>query len=111
MTPASPVAAGSAVAVVVPVALTVSGATLVVRAVEASAHGTVWVLERASDGARTTVQFAGQASAVVTLPSDRAPEWLALSDADFAALPAHGDASGASATTALAGRRAQRSTP
>ena len=54
--------AGSAVAVAVPVALTVSGATLVVRAVEASARGTVWVLERASDGARVSVEWSGRAA-------------------------------------------------
>lgn len=55
-------AAGSAVAVAVPVALTVSGATLVVKAVEASARGTVWVLERASDGARVSVEWTGRAA-------------------------------------------------
>jgi hypothetical protein len=52
--------AGGAVALsAVPLALTVSGAVLVVKAVEVSATGTVYVLERASDGARVSVAVAG----------------------------------------------------
>ena len=54
-----------AVSVAGPVLL-LSGATaLTIVAVEASARGTVWVLERASDGARASVHFAGHASAAV----------------------------------------------
>lgn len=52
-------AAASAV-VAVPVALSVAGAELVVRTVEASAHGTICVLERVSDGARVTLELAGR---------------------------------------------------
>jgi hypothetical protein len=55
--------AGSAAVVALPVALTVSGATLIVKAVEASARGTVWVLERTSDGARVSVELSGRAAA------------------------------------------------
>ncbi|XDF35105.1 hypothetical protein RBH89_23310 [Paracidovorax avenae] len=44
----------------VPVALSVAGAVLTVHAVEASAAGTVYVLERASDGARVSVEVAGR---------------------------------------------------
>lgn len=63
----------SALSVALPVAVSMaapamvlSGAALLtVAAVEASAAGTVWVLERASDGARASVHFAGHASAAV----------------------------------------------
>lgn len=51
-----------AVSVAAPVALFAAGAVLTVVAVETSARGTVWVLERASDGARASVEFSGQAS-------------------------------------------------
>lgn len=55
-------ASGAAAAVsAVPVALAVSGAVLVVKAVEASATGTVYLLERASDGARVSVNVSGGA--------------------------------------------------
>lgn len=58
--------AGSAAAVsVVPAALAVSGAVLVVKAVEVSARGTVIVLERASDGARASVELSGRAASGV----------------------------------------------
>ena len=46
--------------VALPAALSVGGAVLTVRAVEASANGTVLVLERASDGARVSVEIAGR---------------------------------------------------
>lgn len=59
--------AGAAAVSAVPAALTVSGAVLVVKAVEVSARGTVIVLERASDGARASVELSGRAaSGVVT---------------------------------------------
>lgn len=59
--------AGAAVAVsAVPVALTVSGAVLVVKAVEVSALGTVYVLERTSDGARASVEVSGRAAKAVS---------------------------------------------
>jgi hypothetical protein len=51
-----------AVSVAAPVMLLAGGAALTVVSVQASATGTVWVLERASDGARATVQFSGHAA-------------------------------------------------
>ena len=51
-------AAGAVAAV--PVALSVGGAVLTVRAVEASAVGTVYLLERASDGAQVSVEVVGR---------------------------------------------------
>jgi hypothetical protein len=49
-----------AVSIAAPVVLS-AGAVLTVVAVEASATGTVWVLERASDGARSTLRLSAQA--------------------------------------------------
>ena len=46
-----------AVSVAAPVSLLSAGAALTVVAVEASATGTVWVLERASDGVRGSVML------------------------------------------------------
>lgn len=51
-----------AVSVAAPVMLLSAGAMLTVVAVEASAAGTVWVLERASDGARMSVTVSAQAA-------------------------------------------------
>ena len=51
-----------AVSVAAPAMLLAGGAVLTVVSVQASATGTVWVLERASDGARVTLQFAGAAA-------------------------------------------------
>lgn len=48
-----------AVSVALPVALFASGAALTVVGVEASAEGTAWVLERASDGARFSLTVSG----------------------------------------------------
>ena len=48
-----------------PAALLGSGVTLTVVAVEASAAGTVWVVERASDGVRASLKLAGQAAVAV----------------------------------------------
>ena len=58
-------AAGAVAVSALPVALTVSGAVLVVKAVEVSARGTVIVLERASDGARASVELSGRAASSV----------------------------------------------
>lgn len=46
-----------AVSVVAPVMILSAGATLTVVAVEASAEGAVWVLQRAADGARMSVRL------------------------------------------------------
>ena len=56
--------AGSAASAVValPAALSVGGAALSVVAVEASVDGTVYILERASDGARASVRLSGRAA-------------------------------------------------
>jgi hypothetical protein len=58
-----------AVSVAAPMSLLTAGAVLTVVAVEATSAGTVWVLERASDGARASVTLSGNvaegASAVV----------------------------------------------
>ncbi|TDM08056.1 MAG: hypothetical protein C4K60_00585 [Ideonella sp. MAG2] len=54
-----------AVSVAAPVAVLSAGAALTVVAVEATAAGSVWVLQRASDGARMSVRFAGESVAAV----------------------------------------------
>ncbi len=54
-----------AISVAAPVALLVSGAALSVVAVDASARGTVLMLERASDASRMSLELAGQASLAV----------------------------------------------
>ena len=46
--------------VAAPIALLSAGATLTVVAVSTVAEGTVWVLERASDGARASLVVSGQ---------------------------------------------------
>ena len=53
-------AAGAVVAL--PAALSVGGAVLTVKAVQASATGTVYLLERASDGAQASVEVSGRAA-------------------------------------------------
>jgi hypothetical protein len=50
-----------AISVAAPVAIFAGGVALTVVSVQASAVGTVIVLERASDGARATLQFSGRA--------------------------------------------------
>jgi hypothetical protein len=50
-----------AVSVAAPVMIISAGVALTVVSVQASATGTVWVLERASDGTRATVTLSGQA--------------------------------------------------
>jgi hypothetical protein len=50
--------AGSVVAAAI--MLSTTGAVLVVKTVESTARGTVYVLERASDGARVSVEIAGK---------------------------------------------------
>ena len=54
------VSATGAALSVVPAALLSAGATLVVVSVEVVGGATVWVLERASDGARISLRTAGQ---------------------------------------------------
>jgi hypothetical protein len=56
-----------AVSVAAPVMVLSAGATLAVVSVQASAIGTVWVLERASDGARATLTLSGQAARALSV--------------------------------------------
>jgi hypothetical protein len=58
-------AAGAVVAI--PVALSTTGAVLMVRAVEVSAHSTVYILERASDGAQASVEVLHRAGHAASL--------------------------------------------
>ncbi|MGM9487602.1 hypothetical protein [Ideonella sp. YS5] len=51
-----------AISVAAPSAVLVSGAVFTVVAVQALAEGTVWVLERASDGLRISVRFGSEAA-------------------------------------------------
>ena len=63
---ASGAASATAGAVVaLPVALSVGGAVLTVTAIEASATGTVYLLERASDGAQVALRLSGRAAGAV----------------------------------------------
>src|SRR5438067_7963335 len=52
-----------AVSVAAPVMILSAGAMLTVVAVQATSAGTVWVLERASDGARASITLGAQAAA------------------------------------------------
>ena len=56
-----------AVSIAAPVMLLSAGAALTVVAVEASATGTVWVLQRASDGARASVRLGAAAAAGLSM--------------------------------------------
>jgi hypothetical protein len=61
---ASVVVGASAVAgavVALPVVLSTAGAVLVIKTVESTARGTAYVLERASDGARASIEIVGRA--------------------------------------------------
>lgn len=64
--PIASVAVGASTAVgasvAVPAVLLATGAVFTVRVVEASARGTLVVLERASDGTRLSLEFAGRAA-------------------------------------------------
>lgn len=62
---ASSAAAGSVVAV--PLVLSTAGAVLVVKTVEVSARGTVYVLERASDGAIASIEIVGKGVGAASL--------------------------------------------
>lgn len=53
-------AAASAATFALPVALSTSGAVLVIKSVEVSARGTLCLLERASDGVQVSVEIAAR---------------------------------------------------
>lgn len=61
-----------ALSVAAPLGLLSAGAVFTVVAVEAVSEGTVWVLERASDGARASVTLSGAAAGGVSLLSGAA---------------------------------------
>ena len=56
-----------AVSVAAPVMVLSAGAMLTVVAVEATSAGTVWVLERASDGARSSLQLSSRAAGAISV--------------------------------------------
>ncbi|MBV8621683.1 MAG: hypothetical protein JOY84_22680 [Curvibacter sp.] len=58
-------AVGASVAV--PAALSVGGAVLTVKAVESTAQGTVYLLERASDGVQVSVEVSGRTAKAVSV--------------------------------------------
>ncbi|MBU2409259.1 MAG: hypothetical protein KKC79_11525 [Gammaproteobacteria bacterium] len=59
---ASVAGTAASAAVAAPAALSVGGVALTVLAIEASAGATVYVLERASDGARVSIRLLGRAT-------------------------------------------------
>jgi 4-hydroxybenzoate polyprenyltransferase len=56
-----------ALSVAAPSAVLVAGAAFTVVAIQTVAEGTVWVLERASDGARFSVQFGSEAAGALSV--------------------------------------------
>ena len=68
-----------AVSVVAPVAVLSAGAALTVVSVEATSIGAVWVLERASDGARASVRLAGRGLVGVSVAAGTAVAVTAIS--------------------------------
>lgn len=59
--------AGSTAVSAAPLVLLSAGGVFVVKVVEVSARGTVYVLERASDGARVSVEITGRAAHAVAI--------------------------------------------
>jgi hypothetical protein len=68
----------AAVSVATPSMLLAGGAVLTLVSVQASAVGTVWVLERASDGARATLHFSGHVAQGALLSAGTAVAITAL---------------------------------
>jgi hypothetical protein len=68
-----------AVSVAAPVMILSAGAALTVVAVEATSAGTVWVLERASDGARASVRLAAGAAEGLSVAAGTAVVVTAIS--------------------------------
>jgi hypothetical protein len=56
-----------AVSVAAPVMILSAGAVLSVVAVQAASQGTVWILERASDGARASITLSAQAAGALSV--------------------------------------------
>ena len=68
-----------AVSVTAPVALLAAGGVLTVVSVQASAVGTVWVLERASDGARASIELSAHAGHGLSVAAGTAVTVTAIS--------------------------------
>ena len=68
-----------AMSVAAPVMLLSAGAMLTVVAVEATSVGTVWVLERASDGAQASVRLGAQAAGGLSVAAGTAVLVTAMS--------------------------------
>jgi len=68
-----------ALSIAAPAMVLSAGAMLTVVAVEATGQGTVWVLERASDGARASVTLGTQAAGGLSLAAGTAVEVVAVS--------------------------------
>jgi hypothetical protein len=68
-----------AMSVAAPAMLLSAGAMLTVVAVEATGQGTVWVLERASDGARASITLGSQAAGGLSMAAGAAVEVVAVS--------------------------------
>lgn len=67
MLPVASVVVGTSAVAAAPLVLSAAGTALVVRAVAATARGTLLVLERASDGVRFSVEIAGEGLAAASL--------------------------------------------
>jgi hypothetical protein len=68
-----------AVSVAAPVMILSAGAVLTVVAVEATSTGAIWILERASDGARASVQLSAQTAAALSTVTGSAVVVTAIS--------------------------------
>jgi hypothetical protein len=64
---ASVAVAGVGAVSAAPLVLSAAGAVFTIKAVEVSAQGTVYVLERASDGARVSVEVSGRGAGAASL--------------------------------------------
>jgi hypothetical protein len=65
--PVASVLVGGAAVSALPAALSLTGAVLVVKTVEVTARGTVWVLERASDGAQVSVELSARTAQTLSI--------------------------------------------
>lgn len=68
-----------AVSVAAPVLILSAGASLMVVAVQVTSSGTLWVLERASDGARASVTLSSQAAGALSVAAGTAVLVTAMS--------------------------------
>ena len=73
------VGAAASTAVVLPVALSVAGSQLVIKSVQASADGVVYLLERLSDGAQCSVRVSHSAAHYAIKQVDTAVSVVAIS--------------------------------